>query len=92
MNLSPKKCKEMCISFLAKDLDILQLTINDMHLEKMSVHKVLGVTLCDNLKWCQNTKEIVEKTCKHLYLLGFQFVTIIFYFQCFWDSFAEQND
>ena len=59
MNLNPKKCKEMYISFLAKDLDELQLTVNDTYLEKVSVHKVLGITLCDKLKWGQNTKEIV---------------------------------
>ena len=33
------------------------------------MHKVLGITLCDNLKWGQNTKEIVDKACKRLYLL-----------------------
>ena len=32
------------------------------------VHKVLGITFCDNLKWGQNTKEIVDKACKRLYL------------------------
>ena len=69
MNLNPKKCKEMRLSFLAKDLDVLQLTVNDTYLEKVSVHKVLGITLRDSLKWGQNTKEIVEKACKRLYLL-----------------------
>ena len=59
----------MLLSFLAKDLDVLQLTVNDTYLEKVSVHKVLGITLCDNLKWGQNTKEIVDKACKRLYLL-----------------------
>lgn len=54
MNLNPKKCKEMRISFLAKDLDVLQLTVNDTYLEKVS----------------QNTKEIVVKACKRLYLLS----------------------
>ena len=50
MNLNPKKCKEMYISFLAKDLDVLQLTVNDTYLEKVSVHKLLHITLCENLK------------------------------------------
>ena len=50
MNLNPKKCKEMRISFLAKDLDILQLTVNDTYHGKVSVHKVHGITFCDNLK------------------------------------------
>ena len=68
MNLNPK-CEEMRLSLLAKDLNVLQLTVNDTYLEKVSVHKVLGITLCDNLKWGQNTKEIVDKACKRLYLL-----------------------
>ena len=68
MNLN-SKCKEMRLSLLAKDLNVLQLTVNDTYLEKVSVHKVLGITLCDNLKWGQNTKEIVDKACKRLYLL-----------------------
>ena len=69
MNLNPKKCKNMRLSFLAKDLDVLRLTVNDTYLEKVSVHQVLGITLCDNFKWGQNTKEIVDKACRHLYLL-----------------------
>ena len=69
MNLNPKKCKNMRLSFLAKDLDVLRLSVNDTYLEKVSVHQVLGITLCDNLKWGQNTKEIVDKACKRLYLL-----------------------
>ena len=69
MNLNPKKCKEMRLSFLAKDPDVLQLTVNDTHLEKVSAHKVLGITLCDNLKRGQNTKEIVDKACRRLHLL-----------------------
>ena len=68
MNLNPKKCKNMRLSFLAKDLDVLRLTVNDTYLEKVSVHQVLGITLCDNLKWGQNTKEIVDKARKRLYL------------------------
>ena len=47
------------------NLDVLQLIVN----EKVSVRKVLGISLCDNLKWGQNTKEIVDKACKRLYLL-----------------------
>ena len=41
MNLNPKKCKEMRISFLAKDLDVLQLTVNDTYLEKQPCTKCL---------------------------------------------------
>ena len=44
MNLN-SKCKEMRLSLLTKDLNVLQLTVNDTYLEKVSVHKVLGQTL-----------------------------------------------
>ena len=63
----------MRLSFLAKDLDVPQLTVNDTvndtYLEMVILHKVLGITLRDSLKWGQNTKEILEKACKRLYLL-----------------------
>ena len=65
----PEEAQEMRISFLAKDLDVPQLTVNDTYLEKVSVNKMVGITLCDNLKWGQNTREIVYKACKRLYLL-----------------------
>lgn len=41
LNLNQKKCKEMRIFFLVKDLDVLQLTVNDTYLEKINVHEVL---------------------------------------------------
>ena len=63
MNVNPKKCKEMRISYRAKDLDVAQLTVNERYLEKVGAHKVLSITLCDNLKLGQNTKEIVDQTC-----------------------------
>ena len=56
----------MHIPFFGKDLDVLQLTVNDEYPEKVSVHKVLGITLCDNLKWGQDTKGIADKACKCL--------------------------
>ena len=39
----------MRISHRAKDLDVPQLTVNETYLEKVGVHKVLSITLCDNL-------------------------------------------
>ena len=45
MNLDPKKCKEMCIFFLTKDLDVLQLTVDDTYLEKVIVNKAVRSVL-----------------------------------------------
>ena len=44
MSLNPKKCKEMRISYRAKDL------VNETYFEKLGVHKVISITLFDNLR------------------------------------------
>ena len=45
MNLNLKKCKELCISFLAKDPDVYQLTVEGTPHERVKSYKVLRVTL-----------------------------------------------
>ena len=35
----------------------------------MSCHKVLGLTLCDTLKWKENTNEIITKASKRFHIL-----------------------
>ena len=35
MNLNPKTCKEMRISYRAENLDVPQLTVNETYLEKV---------------------------------------------------------
>ena len=45
------------------------LSINNLPLEAVSSYKVLGLTLCDTLKWNDNTNEIVSKASKRLHIL-----------------------
>ena len=45
------------------------LSINNLPLEAVSSYKVLGLTLCDTLKWNDNTNDIVSKESKRLHIL-----------------------
>ena len=50
INLNPKKCKEMVICPLKITPDIDSLSINDIPLDRVSSHKLLGLKLMDTLK------------------------------------------
>ena len=65
MNLNPKKCKIMTICPLKTKPASPMLSINNLPLEAVSSYKVLGLTLCDTLKWNDNTNEIVSKATAH---------------------------
>ena len=69
MNLNPKKCKIMTICPLRSKPVSPMLSINNLPLEEVSSYKVLGLTLCDTLKWIDNTNEIVSKASKRLHIL-----------------------
>ena len=45
------------------------LSINNLPLEAVSSYKVFGLTLCDTLKWNDNTNKIVSKASKRLHIL-----------------------
>ena len=51
MNLNPKKCKIMTIRPLKNKPVSPMLSINNLPLEAVLSYKVLGLTLCDTLKW-----------------------------------------
>ena len=69
MNLNPKKCKELVISSLRTRPDLGPLCVNERPLERVSSHKVLGVTISDTLRWNEHVCEIVSKASKRLYIL-----------------------
>ena len=69
MNLNPKKCKIMTICPLKIKPVSPMLSINNLPLEAVSSYKVLGLTLCDTLKWNDNTNDIVSKASKRLHIL-----------------------
>ena len=69
MNLNPKKCKDVVICTLRSQQDLQPLLINNLPLVRVSCHKVVGLTLCDTLKWKENTNEIITKASKRLHIL-----------------------
>ena len=69
MNLNPKKCKEMLICPLRIKPDLPALLVNNRPLDVVSVHKVLGITLCNTLTWNDHVSVIVTKVAKRLYIL-----------------------
>ena len=44
-------------------------SINNLPLEVVSSHKVLGLTMSNTLKWNDNTNDIVSKASKRLHIL-----------------------
>ena len=69
MRLNPKKCKELVISFARSNVPTPTLTIDGVDLEKVQSHKVLGITLQNNLKWNDNVQEMISYGSKRLYIL-----------------------
>ena len=69
MNLNPKKCKEKTICTLRTRPEFPPLLNNNRPLENLPSYKVLGLTLCNTLKWNDNINGIVTKASKRLYIL-----------------------
>ena len=69
MNLNAKKCKEKTICTLRTRPDFPPLLNNNRSLENLPSYKVLGLTLCNTLKWNDNINGIVTKASKRLYIL-----------------------
>ena len=66
MNLNPKKCKEMVICPLKITPNLDSLSVNDIPLDRVSSHKLLGIKLMDTLKWNDNSKNIITKASKRI--------------------------
>ena len=69
MRLNPQKCKELVICFARSNVPTPTLTIDGVDLEKVQSHKVLGITLQNNLKWNDNVQKMISKGSKRLYIL-----------------------
>ena len=69
MNLNPKKCKELVICPLRSQPDLSVLLVDGTPLERVSSYKVLGVTICDDLKWRKNVQAMVTKASRRLYIM-----------------------
>ena len=69
LQLNSKKCKEMRVSFLRQEPSYSPLTVNNCALEVVSSHKVLGVTIQNDLKWGTHIENIIKKASKCLHIL-----------------------
>ena len=69
MKLNGKKCKEMIVSFARSENDIPRLLIDGLPLDLVSSFKILGLTMNNKLNWQDNTKALVKKASKRLYII-----------------------
>ena len=69
MKLNIKKCKELRFSFLGETPQLMPLFIDGHPIETVRSHKVLGLTIQNNLKWDEHIYEIVSKASKRLHIL-----------------------
>ena len=69
MKLNGKKCKEMIVSFACSENDIPRLLIDGLPLDLVSSFKILGLTMNNKLNWQDNTKALVKKASKRLYII-----------------------
>ena len=69
MKLNIKKCKELRVGFLGETPQLMPLLIDGHPIETVRSHKVLGLTIQNNLKWDEHIYEIVSKASKRLHIL-----------------------
>ena len=70
MKLDIKKCKELRVCFLTSESpQLLPLSIYGHALETVRSHKVLGLTIQNNLKWDEHIFSTVSKASKLLHIL-----------------------
>ena len=69
MKLNGKKCKEMIVGFARSENDIPRLLIDGLPLDLVSSFKILGLTMNNKLNWQDNTKALVKKASKRLYII-----------------------
>ena len=69
MNLSIKKCKEMRIYLFRQQPPLPSLSIDNHHLDIVTSHKILGLTLQNDLKWGSHIDDMVRKGSKRLHII-----------------------
>jgi hypothetical protein len=67
MRLNLKKTKEMGIDLRIMKSEIPLITIDNVPIERVQSHKLLGIWLQSDLKWHTNTFFIIKKARKRLY-------------------------
>ena len=69
MILNEKKTKVMIFNFTDNYKFTAKLSLNQSNLELVQKTKLLGVIMTDDLKWSENTKELVKKAYSRMELL-----------------------
>ncbi|CAB4016292.1 RNA-directed DNA polymerase from mobile element jockey, partial [Paramuricea clavata] len=69
LQLKPTKCKEVRSCFKRNPPSFPLVELNDFQLERVSVAKILGVTIRDDFKWNDHIGIVTVKAAKRLYLL-----------------------
>ena len=70
MKINPKKCAVLNYKFNTKPVSLPPLIIDDTRLNIVNSVNLLGAKLSDDLKWTQNTQNIITKCSAKLYMLS----------------------
>ena len=68
MQLNEAKCNYMIFTRTKTDF-ATRLTLNDIHLERTKVSKLLGVWISEDMSWSRNCKEICKKSFSRLSMI-----------------------
>ena len=68
MRLNEAKCNYMIFTRTKEDFST-RLTINNINLERKSVHKILGVWISEDMSWDRNCREICVKAYSRLSMI-----------------------
>ena len=69
MKLNPKKCVVMNVSFMRNELISPKITIGNQELNEVTVVKLLGVLVQNDLKWNCHVDDIVKRASMKLHML-----------------------
>ena len=70
MQINEKKCAVINFKFNKIEQAEIPYKINNEKLDTVSVMNLLGVVISDDLKWLENTKKIVTKCSRSLYIIS----------------------
>jgi len=86
MNINSNKTKEMVLGSLTKE-SVVPLTVPSTIVQRVSVYKILGVTVNSDLKWDDHVAVITSKAGKRLWFMkqlrkaGVSQDDLMFYYQ-----------
>ena len=97
MQLNEAKSNYMVFSRTKTDF-VTRLTLNGQKLDQISITKLLGVWITEDLTWAKNTKEICKKAYSRIsmlaklkYVFFFFFILKLNYLQCTYKMYTRHN-